>query len=90
MVKFKHIIKNYIVGSDGTIWRVKKDGDINYVKPFKNKAGKYQVTLFIDGKGVTKLREKIVIEAFLGKKDLKIIHKDGDVSNDNLDNLYYV
>lgn len=89
VVRFKNINKNYVVATDGTVWRVKKNGDISMIKPLKHKNGRLFVFLSVDGKKSIKFVHKLVLETFVGKFEKKIYFKDGDITNVSLSNLFY-
>jgi hypothetical protein len=48
------------------------------------------VALTIDGVPTTKYVHRLVAEAFFGKSDLQVNHKDGNRTNNNVENLEYL
>ena len=75
--------------SDYSRVRSYKRGTVKYLSPcpFRRYLGIY---LFVDGKKHVKYIHKLVAQAFLGDADgLIVCHRDGDIFNNNLDNLVY-
>ena len=59
------------------------------MRPFSN--GRYQqIILSVSGKKSIPTIHRLVMEAFVGKSELTIDHKDGNKINNRLDNLEYV
>lgn len=80
----------YIAYENGQIKSI-KTGKI--LRPGRNSKGYYTVNLY-DGSSPKKpksfLVHRLVAEAFFGHSELQINHKDGDKSNNSLENLEYV
>lgn len=86
-----------VVGYEGlyqvsNLGRVKslKHGKERILRDAQNSNGYPGVVLCIASKGKTKMVHRLVAEAFLGKSDLDVNHKDGKPSNNNIENLEYV
>ncbi len=75
--------------SDYSRVRSYKRGTVKYLSPcvFRRYLAVY---LFIDGKKYVKYIHQLVAQAFLGNSNgLMVRHLDGDIFNNNLDNLAY-
>lgn len=77
---------NYAVSNLGRIKNIRHG---NILSPAKNEKGYLYVALCKDGKLSSKRVHRIVASAFLGKSSLEINHKDGDKTNNRIDNLEY-
>lgn len=60
------------------------------LKPYKEARGYLKVTLYNNGKKKKFKVHKLVLEAFVGKSELTINHKDENKMNNNLNNLEYM
>lgn len=58
-------------------------------KLVKHSEGYRQVGIWRDGKVITYLVHRLVMEAFVGPSSQEINHKDGDKTNNRLSNLEY-
>lgn len=69
--------------------RVKNSDTGKILKPGTNAKGYYIVSLYRDGKPHTKKVHRLVAEAFnnIEHKGLEVNHKDGNKSNNSIDNL---
>jgi hypothetical protein len=76
----------YAVSNLGRIKNVRHG---NILSPGKNEKGYLYIVLYKDGKSSPKRVHRIVASAFLGKSSLEINHKDGDKTNNRVDNLEY-
>lgn len=58
----------------------------------KNHHGYYQMSMVIDGNAVTRTMQRIVLEAFRGKRPAGLVgaHADGDRSNNRISNLAWI
>lgn len=72
---------------DGRIWSGKSG---KCLKPSDNGNGYKHLVLRRDGKSYKRYVHRLVAEAYFGKSDLEVNHKDGDKSNNRPDNLEYV
>lgn len=85
----------YLIGDAGTVIglpRKTNDGKLwpgKVIKPTIS-AGYLRVMLHRNGKGIDKKVHRLVAEAFIGKSDLSINHKDGNKLNNCLSNLEYL
>lgn len=81
----------YLASSNGRIWskpRWRSKGGI--LKPYVNRRNGYcYVHLTQNNVGKTVRVHRIIMTAFLGESSLQINHKDGDKTNNSLDNLEY-
>lgn len=81
-IKYKN---NYIVSSDGEIWKITNSG----LKVVKQSIQKYGYrTVSINSK--TEKVHRIVMQAFKGESKLTVDHLDMNKDNNSLDNLEYV
>lgn len=84
---------DYYVGDDGIIYSTKKNGgysrDLTPMKLREDKDGYLEVGMYKDGKRYFRRAHRVVAEAFIpNPKHLpQINHKDGNVKNNNVDNL---
>ena len=84
---------DYYVGDDGIIYSTKKNGgyirDLTPMKLREDKDGYLEVGMYKDGKRYFRRVHRVVAEAFIpNPKHLpQINHKDGNVKNNNVDNL---
>lgn len=79
----------YQVSSLGRI-RSNKYGDWRFLKPGKNRHGYLIVVLHKGGIGKTTGLHRITINAFRGKSNLQVNHKDFDKTNNRISNLEYM
>lgn len=83
----------YYVGDDGIIYSTKKNGgfsrDLTPMKLREDKDGYLEVGMYKDGRRYFRRAHRVVAEAFIpNPKHLpQINHKDGNVKNNNVDNL---
>lgn len=78
---------SYCVTSEGLIFSTLTG---KFLKPRKRKNGYHQVLLRCDGKYKTVLVHRAVLEGYLGPSSLQINHKNGDKSDNRIENLEYV
>lgn len=79
----------YMAGSDGSIKRTGPRGIV--LKPYINKHNGYEyVSICIHNKKVTTRVHRLIAEAFYGDPNgLQVNHKDGNKTNNAIDNLEY-
>lgn len=85
MRKFIKYKENYIVSSDGEVWKI-ENRSLKLKKQTKDSYG-YLMTS-INGKYT--LVHRIVMEAFHGSSELTVDHLDKNRANNKLSNLEYV
>lgn len=74
----------------GKIFALDKKGK-REIKGAKDKNGYLKITLVSDDKKNLYFRKhRLIAEAFLGKSDMQVNHKDGNILNNELNNLEYV
>jgi len=83
----KILNSKYAISKDGTVTNTNTGKTI---KPQDNGNGYKKVTLTIDGNQVQKYIHRLVAEAYLINKSIQVNHKDGDKSNNHVDNLEWV
>ena len=83
----RYLNTKYLVSKEGKIFNEKTGGEL---KQQKNGNGYLKVTLTIDGKQIQKLSHRIVAETYLINKSIQVNHKDGNKSNNNINNLEWV
>ncbi|AKU43340.1 HNH endonuclease [Bacillus phage Silence] len=82
--------KGYFVDKAGNVWSSKRK-ELTKLSPQSNGRGYLQVTLSTNEKTRTKLVHRLVAETFLGTvNNLTVNHKDGDKTNNSLENLEIV
>jgi NUMOD4 motif./HNH endonuclease. len=64
--------------------------NVEFLKEGVTKAGYKTVSLCKDGRRTSKSVHRLIAETFLGNSKLDINHKDGNKSNNNIENLEYV
>lgn len=88
--EFKTFLKNYLVGSDGSFYRVRKDSSVNEIQPQVVKNG-YTVLRLVDTDNQRKTFSCHRVVARLFKPDfdpsLDVDHIDGDKTNNHIENL---
>ena len=79
-------IGDYIIYSDGWIWS-KHKGD--YLKPQDNGLGYQKITMRVNNKRKNVYIHRLVAETFIPNPNSlpEVNHKDGDKSNNNVNNL---
>jgi len=85
MIKEHPIFKNFLVSSDGVVFGAKGGA----LKPRKDKYGYYNVSISYNGKRKTKLVHRLVCETFHKNPNqyATVNHKDGNKTNNHIDNL---
>ncbi|QZE10501.1 hypothetical protein SEA_SCOOBYDOOBYDOO_184 [Mycobacterium phage ScoobyDoobyDoo] len=81
----------YEIERNGTVWSVGY-GTRRALKPWpRGERGHLAVTLYREGKRVTRYVHHLVLEAFVGPcpPGLQRLHKDDDNANNDVSNLYY-
>jgi len=78
---------NYLISEQGFIVNEKTQ---KRLKPQNNGNGYLKVSMRIDGREVQRYVHRLVGEAFLSKTSIQINHKDGNKSNNHIDNLEWV
>ncbi len=58
----------YLAGSDGSIWTTKRSGQPRRMSPTLTDRGYFRVTLFVNGKDVSRFVQTLVLEAFIGPR----------------------
>lgn len=95
--KWKYIpnYKGYYSASN--LGNIRRDNSLtntksgNILKSYKNKFGYHYLSLCKKGKKSVKTVHSLVAESFLGnRKGRQVNHKDGNKSNNGLNNLEYV
>lgn len=86
--------ENYAVSSHGNIirWRPRRHTvPLRPVRQYKTENGYHRVYLSMNGKNLPARVHALVCEAFIGPRPAgyEINHKDGDKSNNHLENLEY-
>lgn len=76
----------YLVSNLGRVYGIKRK---NILHPGLTEKGYLSVGLSKDGKGTSKKVHRLVAKAFLGESKLEVNHKDGDKTNNRVDNLEY-
>lgn len=90
---FKDIIDYegiYQVSNKGNVKSLIKLAGVEILKPGIDRGGYKIVTLCKDKSRKTKTVHRLEMEAFLGKSNLQVNHKDGIKTNNDLTNLEYV
>lgn len=77
----------YIIYPDGTIINEKTGRPL---KPQDNGKGYKKVTLTINGKQIQKYVHRLVAELFLSTKSIQVNHKNGNKSDNRVENLEWV
>lgn len=83
----RYLNTKYLVSRDGRIFNAITGREL---KQQNNGNGYLKVTLTINGKQIQKLSHRIVAETYLINKSIQVNHKDGNKSNNNVDNLEWV
>ena len=86
-----------VIGYKG-IYQVSSFGRIKSMKfkkekilaAYLNSNGYFTLALWLYGERKDKKVHRLVAEAFLGKSSLSVNHKDGNKTNNNIENLEYV
>ena len=86
-----NIETGYLVYKDGTVYST-ANNKFKRMKPVKQRNGYYLVHLHLNGKSYYRWLHRMVAECFLENKDNKpeVNHKDGDKSNNAVENLEWV
>ena len=79
---------NYEISKDGTITSYQVAPEGRLIKQNVRSDGQHQVTLMINGAKKSTLVKRAVAITYLGAKEDDQVHRHGDVSDDNVDNLY--
>lgn len=77
---------NYMVSNTG---QVKNKNTERILKPTKGKDGYLRVDLRIGDKRKNATVHRVLMESFFGATDLDVNHKDGNKSNNNINNLEF-
>lgn len=79
---------NYSITADGLVYSHLSNRRLK----FRPHPRGYQLVMLKSDKGEfkSKLVHRLVIEAFRGYKDMPVNHKDGDKTNNSIENLEYV
>lgn len=83
----RYLDTKYLVSIDGRIFNENTGREL---KQQRNGNGYLKVTLTVNGKQVQKLSHRIVAETYLINKSIQVNHKDGNKSNNHVDNLEWV
>lgn len=97
MVEYRKIpnFSNYLVGNDGTVWSCfgrglqEKRSNFHEMSKVNVQSGYKHVWLFENGKAHNFAIHRLVLICFVGPcpDGMECLHKDGNPSNNNLDNL---
>ncbi len=74
-----------VIRKNGRPYKVKR----TQLKPGTDGGGYSRVAIIINGSLITLKVHRVVCEAFIGKSDLDVNHKDGNKKNNNISNLEY-
>lgn len=85
MVEYRIYEENYIVLSNGEVWKIHKN-HYRKMNPNKKKNGYWNISI---NNKATPLH-KVITRAFLGDTTLTVDHIDGNKNNNKLSNLEYV
>lgn len=77
----------YYATNTGYIFDTKRN---KYLSQNKSNRGWLKCHIWIDGKRKTIGVHRLIMYAFIGFSDLTVNHKDGDKSNNNIENLEYL
>ena len=75
---------NYAVTRDGRVWSYNRN---RFMSLYVEKPGRLCVKLWVNGIRFAKVVHKLVFETFYQRYTDVVIHKDGDFTNNNLNNL---
>lgn len=78
--------QGYLVSSAGRVWRQ------HIIAAFPNRVGYSSVNIHINGHRTSRTVHALVLEAFVGPQPNghRPCHKDGDKTNNNIENLHWV
>lgn len=82
--------ENYQVSNLGKIRKIYKSGKIKMLKPIETKNGYLRVRLSKKGNVKNRFIHRLVAEAFLGKSNLSVNHRDENKKNNNIENLEFM
>lgn len=92
MIKKISGYENYMVDTDGNVFRIKKDG-LKILKPMKNSDGYLQVKLYLYGVYKYFTVHRLILLTFCPNENsdkLTVNHKDEDKTNNSLENLEWL